>query len=115
MFWVTDNFLMKKPKRSGRNKRAVRYQRIGGGRGGSTTNNNSSGLLGNSPDDSDALLSGDEDLLDDTTTTNGCSAEEASNSASTTPLAFKNIDELLNINRRTNSVVWYYHNNPNMC
>ena len=105
MFWVTDNFLMKKPKRSGRNKRAVRYQRIGGGRGGSTTNNNSSGLLGNSPDDSDALLSGDEDLLDDTTTTNGCSAEEASNSASTTPLAFKNIDELLNINRRTNSVV----------
>ena len=107
MFWVTDNFLMKKPKRSGRNKRAVRYQRVGGGRG-STTNNNSSGLLGNSPDDSDALLSGDEDMLDDTTTTNGLSAEEStSNSSATTALAFKNIDELLNVNRRTNSVVWY--------
>lgn len=105
MFWVTDNFLMKKPKRSGRNKRAVRYQRVGGGRG-STTNNNSSGLLGNSPDDSDALLSGDEDMLDDTTTTNGLSAEEStSNSSATTALAFKNIDELLNVNRRTNSVV----------
>ena len=115
MFWVTDNFLMKKPKRSGRNKRAVRYQRVGGGRG-STTNNNSSGLLGNSPDDSDALLSGDEDMLDDTTTTNGLSAEEStSNSSATTALAFKNIDELLNVNRRTNSVVWYLKKIKNLC
>lgn len=82
MFWVTDNFLMKKPKRSSR-KRAIRYQRVG--------NNNSTAA--SIPEDSDALLSGDEELLD--------SAEEAP----TTPLAFKNVDELLNVNRRNNSVV----------
>lgn len=81
MFWVTDNFLMKKPKRG--RKRAVRYQRV--------VNNNSN--LDSLPEDSDALLSGDEDLLD--------SPEEAA----TTPLAFKNVDELLNVNRRNNSVV----------
>lgn len=82
MFWVTDNFLMKKPKRG--RKRAVRYQRV--------VNNNSNPE--SLPDDSDALLSGDEDLLD--------SPEET---ATTTPLAFKNVDELLNVNRRNNSVV----------
>ncbi|XP_057370634.1 store-operated calcium entry regulator STIMATE-like [Daphnia carinata] len=81
MFWVTDNFLMKKPKRG--RKRAVRYQRV--------VNNNSN--LDSLPEDSDALLSGDEDLLDST--------EEPA----TTPLAFKNVDELLNVNRRNNSVV----------
>lgn len=71
---------MKKPKRG--RKRAVRYQRVG-------NNSNPASI----PEDSDALLSGDEDLLDST--------EEAA----TTPLAFKNVDELLNVNRRNNSVV----------
>ena len=82
MFWVTDNFLMKKPKRG--RKRTVRYQRVG----------NNNGIAANLPEDSDALLSGDEDLLDST------------EDPATTPLAFKNVDELLNVNRRNNSVVW---------
>ena len=77
MFWVTDNFLMKKPSKA--RKRTVKYQRVGQ-------------LNGGPAEDSDILLSGDEDLLD--------SAEEAA-----TPLAFKNAEDLLNVNRRNNSVV----------
>ena len=100
MFWVTDNFLMKKPAARGQHrKRAVRYQRVTGGGG----NNNTSALLPTSIDDSDALLSGDEDLLDST--------EDVSSSAiNSSPLAFKNVDELLNVNRRTNSVIWMQMN-----
>lgn len=89
MFWVTDNFLMKKPKKSGR-KRAIRYQRV------RPINNNSSCNNIEEDDDTDTLLSGDEDLLDAT-------HDEA---AATSPLAFKNVEELLlNVNRRNNSVV----------
>ena len=78
MFWVTDNFLMKKPSK--RSKRPIKYQRVGQA-------NTEPGA-----EDSDILLSGDEDLLDST--------EETS-----TPLAFKNTEDLLNVNRRNNSVV----------
>lgn len=86
MFWVTDNFLMKKPKKSGR-KRAVRYQRV------RPANNNDEG--DEDDDDSDTLLSGDEDLLGDQSSNNSVS-----------PSAFKNVEDLLlNVNRRTNSVV----------
>ena len=90
MFWVTDNFLMKKPKRSSR-KRAVRYSRVNG-----STNNNEDNDAG----DSDTLLSGDEDVLVDGETLG------SAGSGTTTPLAFKNVEELLlNVNRRNNSVV----------
>lgn len=84
MFWVTDNFLMKKPKRSGR-KRGIRYQRVG---------NNNGTINSTTIEDSDSLISGDEELLDPTF-----------EDSATSPLAFKNVDELLNVNRRTNSVV----------
>jgi len=80
MFWVTDNFLMKKPSK--RSKRAIKYQRVAG------QPNSEPGA-----EDSDILLSGDEDLLDST--------DEASSSV----LAFKNAEDILNINRRNNSVV----------
>lgn len=91
MFWVTDNFLMKKPRRSSR-KRAVRYQRVRPANG--TTNNNEDDNLG----DSDTLLSGDEDLLVD--------GEGSIPAGATSPLAYKNVEDLLlNVNRRNNSVV----------
>lgn len=83
MFWVTDNFLMKKPNRrillasAKKPQHSVRYQRV----------------AGTSRSSEDVLLSGDdEDLLED---------EEAS-----TPLPFKSsTEELVNVNRRNNSVV----------
>jgi len=78
MFWVTDNFLMKKPRRTVGRKHAVRYQRV---------NQNP---INPQAEDSDVLISGDEEFLD---------------SEPSTPVAFKNAEELLNINRRNNSVV----------
>ena len=82
MFWVTDNFLMMKPKKAGaERKRAVRYQRI---------NQNTNVTASRLEQDSDVFISGDEELLD---------------SEPSTPSTFKNVEEILNVNRRNNSVV----------